>query len=322
LDAKLKLQGKAVVHPELGELNKRSKLKEFKNSWQLYLFVLPAFISIFVFAYIPMYGVVMAFQNFRPALGFFNSPWVGFDHFIRFFNSHHFWPLIRNTLHINLYALVIGFPLPIILALAFNEAKDGMFKKFIQTTTYAPHFISVVVMSGMIISFLSPTTGIINHILGFFGVGPIAFLQIPEWFSSVFVWSGVWQSTGWASIIYLAALAGVDPTLHEAAIVDGASRIQRVWHINLPTIKPTIIILLIMNVGNLMAMGFERVLLLQTPMNMTHSNVIATYVYEVGLIGGQFSFAAAVGLFNSVINAILLIIVNRVAKKVSEVGLW
>lgn len=311
-----------VAHSDIGQINKKSKLKEFKKSWQLYMFVLPAFISIFVFAYIPMYGVVIAFQNFRPAMGFFNSPWVGFDHFVRFFNSHWFWVLIRNTLHINILALVVGFPLPIILALAFNEVKDGKLKKFIQTVTYAPHFISVVVLSGMVISFLSPTTGIINHLLGFFGVEATNFLGIGSWFSTIFVLSGVWQSTGWATIIYLAALAGVDPTLHEAAIVDGATRIQRIRYINIPTIMPTVIILLIMNVGSLMSMGFERVFLLQNPLNTTHSEVIATYVFHVGLIGGQFSFAAAVGLFNSAINAILLVVVNFISKKVSEVGLW
>lgn len=320
---KVRLGKKPLVIVEgVGELNRVSKWKQVRNSWQLYMFASLAFISIFVFAYLPMYGVVMAFQNFRPAQGFFNSPWVGFDHFTRFFNSFHFWTLIRNTLHINIVALVVGFPLPIILALAFNEAKDGKFKKFVQTVTYAPHFISVVVLSGMVISFTSPTTGIINHMLGLFGIEATNFLGIGQWFSTVFVLSGVWQSTGWATIIYLAALAGVDPTLHEAAIVDGASRLQRIRYINLPTIMPTVIILLIMNVGSLMSMGFERVFLLQNPLNMSHSDVIATYVFRVGLLEGQFSFAAAVGLFNSAINAILLVAVNYVSKKVSEVGLW
>lgn len=307
---------------DIGVLNKKSRLKQMKNSWQLYVFASLAFLTIFIFAYIPMYGVVIAFQNFRPARGIMGSPWVGFQHFQNFFNSIHFWPLLRNTLHINIYALIVGFPLPIILALAFNEIKDGFFKKFTQTVTYAPHFISVVVLSGMIVSFLSTESGIINHIVAFFGFERQTWLQLPNWFSTIFVWSGVWQSTGWGTVIFMAALSGVDPTLHEAAIVDGASRIQRIWFINLPTIMPTIIILLIMNVGSLMAMGFERVLLIQNPLNQPMSDVIATYVYRVGLLEGQFSFAAAIGLFNSAINAILLVSVNTITRKLGEVGLW
>jgi len=301
---------------------KNNRLKQMLHSWQLYVFALPAFLAIFIFSYIPMYGVLMAFQNYSSTLGIWGSQWVGLTHFRTFINSHQFWDLIRNTLSINIYSLIVGFPLPIILALAFNEAKDGFFKKFTQTVTYAPHFISVVVMGGMTIAFLSPSTGIINHLLSLIGIGPIAFLSEPSWFSTVFVWSGIWQSTGWGTIIYLAALSSVDPSLHEAAIVDGASRLQRVWHINLPAIMPTVIILLIMNVGSLMAMGFERILILQNPLNLPASRVIATFVYEVGLIGGRFSFAAAVGLFNAAINAILLIVVNKASKKVSEVGLW
>lgn len=269
-----------------------------------------------------MYGIVIAFQNFRPTDGFFGSEWVGFHHFIQFFNSHHFWRLIRNTLAINIYGLVAAFPVPIILALAFNEIKDGKFKKISQTITYAPHFISVVVFAGMIISFASPTTGIVNHFLGFFGVDPIPFLQRPELFRHVYVWTGIWQSAGWGTIIYLAALSGVDQTLHEAAIIDGASRVQRNWYINIPCIMPTIIILLIMNVGGIMSTGFERIFLLQNAMNRETADVVATYVYEVGLLNGQFSFAAAIGLFNAAINAILLVTVNKITKKVSEVGLW
>jgi len=323
------LKAQVSTMKTMGTMNKeeksrkrKTKLKKFVNSWQLYAFVSLAFLTIFIFSYIPMYGIVIAFKDFRPAMGIWGSPWVGFDHFIRFFESHHFWTLIKNTLAINIYALVVGFPLPIILALAFNEVKDSFFKKFTQTVTYAPHFISVVVLSGMVVSFLSPTTGVINHFLEFLGFQRIAFLSEPDWFRSIYVLSGVWQSTGWASIIYLAALAGVDPTLHEAAIVDGATRLQRVWYINLPAIMPTVMILLIMNVGSLMAMGFERIFLLQNPLNLATSNVIATYVYEMGLLNAQFSFAAAIGLFNAAINAVLLIMVNRISSKVSEVSLW
>jgi len=309
------------------ELSKKAKRKnktfrKILNSWQLYAFSAGAFLFFLVFHYVPMYGVLIAFQNFSPARGIWGSEWVGFDHFIRFFNSHHFWTLMRNTLGINVYSLIVGFPLPIILALALNEVKEGMFKKFTQTVTYAPHFISVVVITGMVLSFLSPTTGIINHFIESLGFERIPFMTDPRWFKTVYVLSGVWQSTGWGSVIYLAALSGVDPTLHEAAKIDGASRLQRVLHINLPALVPVIVILLIMNVGSLMAMGFERIILMQNPLNMSSSNVIATYVYEMGLLNNQFSFASAIGLFNSVINAILLISVNKITKKVSEVGLW
>jgi len=311
-----------VAIAELGELNTVTRFTKIKRSWQLYAFSLLAFLSVLIFTYIPMYGVVIAFQNFRGTDGFLGSQWVGFDHFIRFFNSHHFWRLIRNTLAINIYGLVAAFPIPILLALAFNEIKDGRFKKITQTITYAPHFISVVVFAGMIVSFTSPTTGIVNNLLGIFGIAPIAFLQRPDMFRHVYVWTGIWQSAGWGTIIYLAALSGVDPTLHEAAIIDGASRIQRNWYINIPSILPTIIILLIMNVGSIMSTGFERIFLLYNSQNAYTSEVIALYTYHVGLVQGNFSFGAAVGLFNSTINAILLITVNKITKKVSEVGLW
>jgi len=307
---------------ELGELNRMTTVTKLKRSRTLYLFSFLAFLSVFVFSYIPMYGIVMAFQNYRPAHGFFGSEWVGFEHFVRFFQGHHFWRLIRNTLAINIYQLVAAFPVPIILALAFNDLKEGRFKKFSQTVSYAPHFISVVVFAGMIISFTSPTTGLVNHLLGFIGIDPIPFLQRPELFRHIYVWTGIWQSAGWGTIIYLAALSGVDPTLHEAAIIDGASRLQRNWYINIPSILPTIIILLIMNVGAIMTTGFERIFLLQFPQNRYTSDVIATYIFEVGVVGGQFSFGAAVGLFNAAVNAILLITVNKITKKVTEVGLW
>ncbi|WP_221567647.1 sugar ABC transporter permease [Alkalihalobacillus sp. TS-13] len=302
-------------------LKKRKRRKILQN-WQLYIFVLPAFLYFFIFHYIPMYGVQIAFKNFNPTLGIWGSEWVGFDHFTRFFQSYYFWDLLKNTLGISIYELIVGFPLPIILALALNEVKDSFFKRTVQTVTYAPHFISVVVMSGMIIAFLSPATGIINHGIQFLGFEPIAFLSDPDWFKTVYVLSGVWQSTGWGTIIYLAALSGVDPQHHEAAIVDGATRFQRIWHINIPAIVPAMIILLILNVGSIMALSFEKILLLQNPLNLESSNVIATFVYKAGLLDAQYSFASAVGLFNAVINAILLIVVNKIAKKTSETSLW
>lgn len=305
------------------------RVNKEKTIWQkiyhsryLYLFAFPAFLYFLIFAYFPMYGVTIAFKDYMPSLGILGSPWVGFKHFQRFFNSYYFWDLIKNTVGINVYSLIVGFPLPIILALALNEVKDGFAKKFVQTATYAPNFISVVVISGMIISFLSPSTGIINHFLSFLGFERTAFLQDPRWFKTIYVLSGVWQSTGWGSVIYFAVLSGVDEQLHEAATIDGATRWQRNWYINIPTIIPTMVILLIMNFGSLMAMGFEKIILLQNPLNMESSNVIATFVYKQGLLDAQYSFAAAVGLFNALINMILLVIVNQIAKKVSQTSLF
>jgi putative aldouronate transport system permease protein len=301
---------------------KKKKTKKIIRNWELYLFLLPTLAYFIIFHYIPMYGVQIAFKDFLPSTGIWGSEWVGFSHFTRFFESYYFWDLIKNTLGISIYELIVGFPLPIIVALSINEVKDGLFKRSVQTVTYAPHFISVVVMAGMIIAFLSPATGVINHFISALGFEPIPFMSDPGWFKSVYVFSGVWQSTGWGTIIYLAALAGVDQQLHEAAIVDGATRLQRIWHINIPALVPTMIILLILNVGSILSVGFEKILLLQNPLNIDSSNVIATFVYKAGLLDAQYSFAAAVGLFNAVISAILLIIVNQIARKRSETSLW
>lgn len=292
------------------------------RNWELYLFIAPAFLYFVIFHYGPMYGIQIAFKNFIPTLGVTGSPWVGFDHFVRFFNSYYFWDLLWNTLSISLYELAIGFPLPIILALAFNEVRDSFFKRTVQTVTYAPHFISVVVMSGMIITFLSPSSGMIVNLVEGLGFQAPQFLTDPAWFKTVYVLSGVWQSTGWGTIIYLAALSGVDPQLHEAAVVDGASRFKRILHINIPAIIPTITILLILNMGSILGVGFEKILLLQNPLNMGSSDVISTFVYRSGLVDAQYSFSTAVGLFNSVVNAILLIAVNQIARRTSENSLW
>ncbi|MCL6456541.1 MAG: ABC transporter permease subunit [Gorillibacterium sp.] len=301
---------------------RKSLFRRMLKNWELYLFMTPALLYFLVFQYGPMYGVQIAFKNFIPSKGITGSEWVGFDHFVRFFNSYYFWDLLWNTLSISFYELAIGFPLPILLALAFNELRNGFFKKTVQTITYAPHFISVVVMAGMIITFLSPSTGMIVRIVEGLGIEPAIFLTDPRWFKTVYVLSGVWQSTGWGTIIYLAALAGVDPQLHEAAIVDGASRFKRIIHINIPTIIPTITILLILNMGNILGVGYEKILLLQNSLNMEASDVISTFVYRTGLISAQYSFSTAVGLFNSVINALLLITVNKIAKRTSDTSLW
>lgn len=321
--SKDKMDEKVVVkRREKTKIRDKKKWKRIKNNWQLYVLILPAFLFFAIFAYGPMYGIIIAFKNYIPTLGIWGSPWVGMNHFKQFFNSYYFWDLIKNTVGIQVYSLIVGFPLPIILALVLNEAKNGIFKKFTQTVTYAPNFISTVVMVGMITAFLDPSTGIINHFLELIGIDSVAFMSEPKWFKTVYVISGIWQGTGWSSVIYMAALSGVDPSLHEAAQVDGASRLQRIWHINIPTIVPTMVVLFILNVGSLFAMGYEKILLMQNPLNLSASNVISTFVYEQGLLGGQYSYSAAVGLFNAAINAILLIIVNKVASKVSESSLW
>jgi putative aldouronate transport system permease protein len=299
---------------------KNSFLKYLKTHWQLYVLLAPALIYIIVFKYVPMYGLQLAFKDYMPSKGIFGSPWVGFDNFLRFFHAYYFWDLIKNTLLINLYNLIL-FPIPIIVALSLNELRDGRFKKIAQTITYAPHFISVVVFVGMLIAFLDPSTGIVNHVLGWFGIGPISFMTEPGWFKTIFVWSGQWQQLGWGAIIYLAALAGIDPELHEAAKVDGASRLRRIWHINLPGILPTIIILLILDMGNLMSIGFEKILLMQNPLNLDSSQVIQTYVYDIGILNGQYSYSTAIGLFNAVINFIILIFFNRIARRTGT-SLW
>jgi putative aldouronate transport system permease protein len=291
------------------------------RNWQLYLFILPALLYFVVFHYYPMYGLQIAFKNYRAVDGIWGSPWVGTLHFERFFNSFFFWTVIKNTLLINLYQLAL-FPVSIVVALSINELRNGPFKRFTQTVTYAPHFISVVVMVGIIIAFLHPVTGIVNLIIQSLGAQPIAFMSQPEWFQSVYVLSGEWQNLGWGAIIYLAALSAVDPQLHEAAIMDGATRLQRIWHINLPSILPTIVILLILQMGNFMAVGFEKIYLMQNPLNLSTSEVIQTYVYKTGLLQAQYSFSAAVGFFNAVINFIILITFNQLAKRVSGTGLW
>ncbi|WP_082423181.1 ABC transporter permease [Paenibacillus dakarensis] len=296
--------------------------KRIKKNWDLYLLILPVIAFFLVFEYGPMYGLQIAFKDFIANKGILDSPWVGLKHFERFFDSYYFWRLLGNTLGIGLYQLLVGFPIPIILALLINEVRSRKFSRFVQTITYAPHFLSTVVMVGLLYIFLSPQTGLLNTLITSLGGNPIAFLTKPEWFKSIFVLSGVWQQMGWSSIIYLAALAGIDQQLHEAARVDGASRWQRIWHINLPGIMPTIIVLLILNMGSLLGVGFEKVFLMQNSLNMPASDVISTHVYRKGIIDGQYSYSAAVGLFNSVINFILLVTVNRIARKINQTSLW
>ena len=276
---------------------------------------------VFVFAYIPMYGVIISFQDYSPAFGYFGSPWVGLDHFERFFNNYRFWTLMKNTFLLSFYGFAIGFPLPIILALLLNALKGEKFKKIFQTIFYAPHFISVVVLAGMLFLFFGEY-GLVNNLLQALGLDKTSFFLNARWFRPLFIGSGNWQSTGWSAIIYLAALSGVDPQLHESAMVDGASRVKRILHIDLPAIFPTISIILILSIGNMMSVGFEKVLLMQTGTNLSASEIISTYVYKTGILDYEYGYAAAIGLFNAVVNVILLIIANTSARKFSENSLW
>ena len=294
------------------------------RSWQLYLLVLPSIVWVVIFMYWPMYGIQIAFRNFTPVGGITGSDWVGLDHILRFVESYNFWPLLRNTLVLALYELIAGFPIPIILALALNAIRQKYFSRVVQLITYAPNFISVVVVVGIMVMLLDPSTGILPHGLRLIGIAPPEFLTDPGWFRHTYVWSGIWQSAGFSAIIYLAALSSVPPELHEAAKVDGASQLRRMWHIDVPAILPIAVVLLILNVGNIMSIGFEKVLLMQNPLNLTTSQVIDTYVYEVGLNSPipQYSYATAIGLFRSIVGLVLLIAVNSLAKRITKAGLF
>ncbi|HHV97587.1 MAG TPA: sugar ABC transporter permease [Clostridiaceae bacterium] len=269
-----------------------------------------------------MYGIQIAFKDFIATKGIIGSPWVGFKHFNRFFNSYYFTNILTNTLRISIYSMVVAFPVPIILALLLNEVKNQHYKKFIQTVTYAPHFISMVVMASMIISFLSPSMGIVNHLIKAMGFEPIPFMEKANLFPTIYVFSGIWQNAGWNSVMYFAALSTIDPQLYEAGRVDGCTTVQKIWYIDLPGIIPMIVILLILNCGNILSVGFEKVYLLQNNLNIETSEVISTYVYKVGLQKAEYSFSTAVGLFNSVVNFILLVTVNSIAKKLGQSSLW
>ena len=285
------------------------------ENWQLYaLLVIPVLLT-FIYKYIPMYGIQIAFRRFDPALGFTRSPWIGFDWFTRFFKAPTFWRMIKNTVAISLFGLLWSFPVPIVLSLIINQVRFPKFKRTVQTVLYAPHFISVMVICGMVKIFLSPSGGLLNLILG----TQIDFLTQSEAFRTIYIASGIWQDAGWGCIIYLATLANVDPGLYEAAKMDGASVFQRILHIDIPELMPMVILNLIMAAGGIMNVGFEKVFLLQTDLNKATSDVIAVYVYEQGLVNAKYDYSTAVGLFNTVINIILLLIVNKIVSKASEV---
>lgn len=299
--------------------------KNYLMNWQLYLFLVPALVYIFIFAYIPMAGIQIAFKEYDFVKGIWGSKWIGFENFKRFFESYNFYPILWNTITVSFYSLLASFPLPIIFALMLNSFTAQRYKKLVQTVSYMPHFISTVVIVGMLMQLFNPRVGAVGALYQFItdSVIPDVFAN-PNAFKHLYVWSGIWQNLGWNSIIYIAALSSVDEELHVAAQIDGASRFQRVLYIDLPSILPTATIMLILAAGSIMNVGFEKVFLMQNSLNTGKSEVISTYVYKVGLtIGsGDFSFATAIGLFNSVVNFFLLVTVNYTSKKIGNSSLW
>ncbi len=302
----------------------QTRWQKIRKGRQLYLMLALPVLFVIVFNYVPMYGAQIAFKNYVVTKGIWGSEWVGLKHFDRFVNSYEFWRLLRNTLSISLYSLLAGFPFPILLALSLNYVRSLAFKKSVQMITYAPYFISVVVMVGIIFELLDPRKGIVNHFIQALGFEPISFMAKAGLFQSIYVWSGVWQMMGFSCIIYLAALAGIDPALHESAVIDGASKLRRMWHVDLPGIMPIAVILLIINMGHLLDVGYEKILLMQNSLNLRTSEVIDTYVYKVALNSPamNYSYSTLIGLFKSAINLALLVLVNQVARRTKQTSLW
>ena len=311
------------INKSCNEYSLRIRLKkDLRLNWVLYVMLIPVLAYFIIFHYWPMYGVVLAFKDYKPKLGIIGSPWLGFENFERFFSAYNFKNLIQNTLVLSVYSLLIGFPIPIIFALCLNYLTKNKLKKTVQMVSYMPHFISTVIICSMLQIFCSQRNGAFNVLLNLFGVASIDFLGKADYFKHIYVWSGVWQNMGWNAIIYISALSGVDFEMHEAAIIDGASKIQRMRYIDIPSIVSTIVMLFIMRLGSLMSVGFEKVYLLQNSLNVTKSQIISTYVYEVGLLDREFSYSAAVDLFNTLINITLLVTANAVCKKLTKESLF
>lgn len=303
-------------------VSRHKTLGSILRHWQLYAILLFPLALMAVFNYAPMYGILIAFKDYSTTKGILGSDWVGMKHFVRFFSAGNSLQIILNTLILSLYSLLANIPVPIILAITFNETKNRIFKKVVQMATYAPYFISTVVIVAMLIQFTDIRIGIINKMLGLFGVPAVNYMAEREWFRHLYVWSGVWQGAGYGAVIYLAALTGIPTELYEAAKVDGASKWRKIWSIDLPLLFPTVSIMLILNLGQLMNIGFEKVYLMQNPANSSVSEVISTYVYKMGLINMNMSFSTAVNLFNSVVNLVLVILVNGISKRLSNTSLF
>ncbi len=317
----MKAKEKKTGEARPGRMTHAQRMKQIKRSRWLYVLLIIPMLFYFFFCYMPMYGVLIAFKDYNIVKGVWGSEWVGFKWFEKFLTDPYFWKLVRNTLLINIYNLIWGFPIPIILALMLNEVSHGGYKRIIQTVSYLPHFISTVVVCGMVVNFLS-LDGVINQFIAWLGFDKIQFLMLPEWFRTIFVGSAIWQTCGWTSIIYLSALTSVDQEIIEAAMIDGANRFQRIRHVTLPSIMPTVSIMLIMQLGKLMNLGYEKILLLYNGSTYETADVISTYVYRRGILSNDFSYATAVGLFQSVIGVILIISANKISKKLSETSLW
>lgn len=305
------------------DVRKKVKLTTLiKNNWQLYVLVLPVIIYFFVFNYLPMYGIQIAFRNYKAVQGISGSQWVGLKHFKTFFEAYYFKRLLANTLLLNVYNLLWSFPIPIILAIFLNQIRSDKRKGFIQTTIYAPYFISTVVLAGMLYIFLSPTNGIFNSARVAMGLSPYDYMSEASAFRPIYILSGIWQGAGYGSILYIACLAGVDPSLYEAAEIDGASIWQKIRYIDIPSLIPTAMMVFILDCGKMLASNTEKALVLQTAGNISTSDIIGVYVYNMGIAGGQFSYTAAIGLFTNVVNFILIISVNKITKKFSDIGLF
>ncbi len=298
------------------------KFKQVLSKWQLLILLLPSLIIVIVFSYVPMYGLQIAFKDFSASKGIWGSEWIGLEHFANFFFTPTFKMIFENTIYLSFFLLLISFPIPIIFSLLLNSVPSQRFKSFVQTITYAPYFISTVVMVSMLNLFLAPESGFVNTIIQMFGFEPINFMVRAEWFRPVYIASAIWQTMGWSAIVYIAALTSVDVGMREAAVIDGASKFKIIRYIEIPTIMPTIVIMFILAVGNLMSIGYEKAYLMQQGMNMDASEIIATYVYKIGLVSAQYSYATAIGLFNSVVNLILILSTNYLSKKFSGTSLW
>lgn len=309
-----------AIKPSKSQMAKKKRarrLKQLKKDKWLYFLMLPGVLLTLVFRYFPMYGAIIAFKDYNPMLGILDSPWVGLEHFREFISSPNFGMLLSNTLKISIYGLLLGFFPPIILALSLNQVLNEKIKKKIQLILYAPNFISVVVIVGMLFLFLS-ANGPINAIVQKLTGNPIMFMSSPDYFRTIYILSGIWQGIGWSSILYTATLAGVSTDLYEAANIDGANLIQKIWHIDLPAMRPIMVISFILSAGNIMNVGYEKAYLMQTSMNIPTSEIISTYVYKVGLQSGNYAYSAAVGLFNMIINVVLLLIVNNITKRLND----
>lgn len=315
------IEASKIKNRKVHKYSRKNMKRDFKKNWTLYLMTIGVFLYYIMFHYKPMYGAVIAFKDFSPGLGILGSPWIGFENFSDFFGGQYFLRTLLNTLNISISSIVFGFPAPIILALLINEVRSKHFAKLVQTVSYMPHFISLVVVCGLVKDFVSDT-GIINYIIALFGGTPTNLLQSEKAFVPIYVISGIWQQIGWDSIIYLCAITGVNQDLYEAASVDGAGKWRQTWSVTIPGIMPTVVTMLILKLGQVMNVGFEKIILLYNPMTYTTADVISSYVYRVGLQDFRYGYSAAVGLFNSVINFVLIIVANSISKKLNDTSLW